>query len=183
MDLLRWVVALALIVAPIAWYLWREARDKNPSVLWKEVGPGLGLAFTPEPPMLRGAWNGREVTLVVEGGRPVASARYTSAARVRLEVGDRARVEQASGLVVPDRVEFPEDGRFSERFLVRATPDTFGRLAVDPTLRARLLRLNEVHLLASSGRVDVKVPEARKEEEFRELFDLAVAVAEAAENA
>lgn len=183
MDLLRWAIALLLIVAPLAWYLWREARDKNPSVLWKEVGPGLGLAFTPEPPMLKGSWNGREVTLVVEDGRPVASARYTSGNRVRLEVGDRAGVERSSGLVVPDRVEFPEDGSFSERFLVRATPDTFGRFAVDPTLRARLLRLQDVHLLASAGRVDVKVPELRQAESFRELFDVAVAVAEAAENA
>lgn len=183
MDAVRWLLALLLIVAPVAWYLWREARDKKPEVLWKELGPELGLAFSAEPPMLRGAWNGREVSLVFENGRPVASSRYSSGARVRLEVGDRGEVEKASGLVVPDRVEFPEDSAFSRQMLVRATPEEFGRLVVDPTMRARLLRLSGAHLLASGGRVDVSVPEATREEEFRELFDVAVAVAEAAEQA
>lgn len=183
MDALRWVIALVLVLAPVAWYVWSEARDRKPSYLWPQMAPALGLTFSPEPATLKGSWNGREVSLIVENEHPVATARYASGTRVRLEIGARAQIEEASGMVVPDRVEFPEDGEFTERYLVRATPDGFGRMSVDPTMRQRLLRLGGVHLLASAGRVDVTIPEATKEAQFRDLFDLAAGVAEAAEHA
>lgn len=182
MDLVRWLVALALIALPLAWWFWRESRDRDPSVVWPRLAPGLGLAYSGPPPALQGDWNGRPVGLLMEAGRVVASARHAPSARVRLEIGARAELERAAGMVVPDRVEFPEDREFSAAYLVRAAPEEFGRLVIDGAVRRRLMGLEGVHLLASGGRVDVSLPELRCEEQLRDLFDLAVAVADAAEH-
>ncbi len=179
---IRWLVALALVALPLAWWFWRESRERDPAVLWPRLAPGLGLAYSGPPPALNGDWNGRPASLLIEGGRVVASARHAPAHRVRLEVGDRSSVEREAGMVVPDRVEFPEDREFSAAFLVRAAPEDFGRLVFDPAVRARLLTLQGVHLLASGGRVDVSLAEVRREDQLRDLLDLAVAVADAAEH-
>lgn len=183
MDIVRWLIAIVLVALPILWWFWRESRDLDPSVLWAGLAGNLGLAYAKDPHTLKGAWKGREVSLIIENGRPVASARYSSGSRVRLEIGRREQLEREAGMVVPDRVEFVEDRAFSEAMLVRASSEDFGRLLVDPSLRRRLLSLDGAHLLASGGRVDLSVAQLRREEQFREVFDIAVSVADAAEHA
>ncbi|MBI5199968.1 MAG: hypothetical protein HY925_00140 [Elusimicrobia bacterium] len=183
MDPLRLIVAFALAVLPVVWWLWKDARDRDPSVLWPLLAPGLKFSFSGPPPELKGDWNGRPAALTMEGGRTVASVRHSPGKRVRLELGARADVERDAGMVVPDRVEFPEDRAFSETFLVRATPEDFGRLVVDASFRARLAALPGVRILASGGRVDVSVPDPRTEDQFRALLDVAAAIAEAADHA
>ena len=180
MEPLRVLIILLLVATPVLWYLWREARGKKPEVLWPRLAGPLELQYSSTPPSLRGSWRGREAAVLSESGRVVASVRFSAAAMVRIEIGEREQIERSSGMVVPDRVEFPEDPEFSGRLLVRATPEESGRLAADPAIRRRLAALEGVYLLASGGRVDVSVP-AAKESELREILDIAAAVADSVE--
>ena len=177
----RIILIVLLIAVPVLWFFWREGRATRPELLWPRLAGPLNLEFSASPPSLSGSWLGRQIVVRADGGTVVATARYRPNAGTRIEIGDREEVERAAGMVVPDRVEFPEDSAFSRRLLVRASPEERGRMAADPNVRRRLMALAGVHVLASSGRADVSLTGGAKESQLREMLDIAVAVADAAE--
>ena len=168
---------------PIAIYLWRDIRYRNPAIRWRQLAPLLGFDFENNPPRIGGKWKGRQMVVCAQPNEPTAvlTVPLNCPHSVRLEIGPRADVERDAGIVVPDRVVFhgTENLAFEKRFLVRSTPLELGQTATDMALRQRLLGMKDVRILAVSNRLDMVFPIPTEVSELRDWLDVAESLADA----
>ena len=158
--------------------VWKAAAYNNPAKRWPKLAPELELKFETPPPKLAGRWKNREASLVAQESTAVAVVPLKAAAGLRLEIGPKAEVEKAAGMVVPDRLTFDEDRAFSEVFAVRSTPKEAGQRAIDPMARQKALAIKGFRLLATSTELRVTAELPREADAVRDLLDLAVSLAE-----
>ncbi|MDE2292860.1 MAG: hypothetical protein KGL53_12325 [Elusimicrobia bacterium] len=178
---MAYLVALLLgIGLPLAWWAWNDSRRKNPAVRWPQLAAQLELQFLPDPPRLEGAWKGRAFRVLAEGERASVVTGLRGKSRLRVEIGPKDAVEKAAGMVVPDRIQVG-DLAFERRYVVRATPPELGEIAADPSMRQRLMRLPDVHVIALQDRVVVRVPYPSEAGQARDYLDIAAAVADSLE--
>ena len=173
------ILILVGVSLPIGVYLWRESRRCNPAVRWSELAESIGFTFSAPPPRLTGKWKGRMMTLTANENGTILSCPLQRK-DVRLEVGEKSRVERESGMIVPDRIDFSGPGAsdFSARFMLRSTPPEVGRQALDPALRKRLLEIAQIHVLAEAGTLRIEQTPPTEEAALRDSLDLAEAFAD-----
>ncbi|MFH1723596.1 MAG: hypothetical protein ABII00_03125 [Elusimicrobiota bacterium] len=177
MEILLILVGVAV---PVALYFWRESRFRNPASRWPALASAVGMQYAPDPPRMGGEWKGRRVTVSsVEGGALLASPLQCRSA-IRVEIGPRAEMERAAGMVVHDRLTLG-DPAFEERYLARATPPEAGEGALDPATRQKLLRMPDVRILAVSNQIQVRMPSPTEADALRGILDVAASVADAVE--
>lgn len=178
---MTFLLALAVGVGvPVAWWLFREARLKNPAARWPELATALGMRFEPEPPRIEGTYKGRNFRVQPDPSGAVAVTGLRGRPGLRFELGPKAAVEKAAGMVVPDRVA-AGDSAFNARYMVRCTPVELGGIAADPALCQRLMKLPDLHVIAVSDRVVVRSPFPTEAAEVRSYLDVASSVADALE--
>lgn len=175
---MKFLIILIIVLIPLGVYLWRESRYRNPAARWPQLARDLGFGFTPSPPRLAGQWKGRRILATAGQGESLVTTPLRCRTNIRVEVGPRAEVEQAAGMVVHDRVELGDSG-FESRYLVRATPQELGGAAVDPAMRQRLMQMPDLRVLADPQELRVRAPLAVEAGELREFMDVAVAMADA----
>lgn len=178
---MTFLIALLLGVGvPVSWWIFKESRLKNPAARWPEVADALGLKFILDPPRMEGLYKGRNFRIAVDPAGASVVTGLRGRPGLRFEIGPKALVEQAAGMVVHDRVSL-NDSAFEKRYLVRSTPPELGEVAADPSLRQRLLKLPDVHVMAVSDRVVVKTPFPSEASEVRTYLDIASSVADSLE--
>ena len=165
------------ISVPLGIYAWRESRHRNPATRWPQLAENVQFAYSPAPPRLGGQWKGRRMTLTAGDSEATLSAQLAAGRTLRVEIGPRAVVEKAAGMVVPDRIELG-DAAFEKRYLVRSTPAEIGQNAVDPSMRQRLLQLPDVRVLATGQELRMGIPCPTEAGELRTYFDIAASLAE-----
>lgn len=165
------------ISVPIAFYVWRESRHNNPASRWPELADLVEFQFSPNPPTLTGRWKNRHMTFTASENEVVLSTPLQCRTNIRLEIGPKAEVEQAAGMVVPDRVEF-NDSAFEARYMVRSTPLEIGETAVDPSMRQHLMQLPELRAIALHNKVDIRLPGLTEASQTRAYCDIAAALAD-----
>lgn len=178
---MTFLIALLLGVGlPVGWWIFKESRLKNPSARWPDLATDLGLKFLLDPPRMEGLYKGRNFRIAADPAGAAVVTGLRGRPGLRFEIGPKAKVEQAAGMVVHDRVNL-NDSAFEKRYLVRSTPPELGELAADPSLRQRLLKLPDVHVMAVSDRVVVKTPFPTEASEVRTYLDIASSVADSLE--
>ena len=181
MRLVTFLIALLLGVGlPVGWWIIKDSRLKNPAARWPDVATDLGLKFLLDPPRMEGLYKGRNFRIAPDPAGAAIVTGLRGRQGLRFEIGPRAQVEQAAGMVVHDRVSL-NDSAFENRYLVRSTPLDLGELAADPSLRQRLLKLPDVHVIAVSDRVVVKTPFPTDASDVRNYLDIASSVADSLE--
>ncbi len=177
------LINLVWVGAAIGVYFVWESLKSNPAKRWPKMAKTLGLAFEDSPPRLSGAWGARTVRVQAHGNRAVASFSVRPGALTRLEIGPREKVEKAAGMVVPDRVAFDgtADRAFSERFVVRAQPQSAGVKALDNTVRQRLTEAGDIHILAQGPSLQILLPAACEARELRAALEIGGALLDALE--
>lgn len=172
------IAVLFGIGLPVGFWAWRESRLKNPAARWPELAPQLDMQFLPNPSRLEGQYKGRAFRVLAEAdGSTTVLTGLRGRTGLRVEIGPRAEVEKASGMIVPDRIE-TGDSAFEKRWLVRGQPRELGEAAADPSLRQRLMSLPDIHVLALPDRVTLRVPYPSDASEIRNYLDIAVSVAD-----
>lgn len=172
------VIILIGISIPIAVYLWRESRYRNPAARWPQLAGLLEFQYSNNPPALTGEWKGRVMTLTAMQEEAVLATPLACKTPVRVEIGPKAEVEKAAGMVVPDRVSF-HDASFERRYLVRSTPLQLGEMGVDPSMRQRLLSLPDLRVLAVANNLQIRCPLPTEASDVRAYCDVASALADA----
>lgn len=178
---MTFLIALVLGVGvPVGWWIFKESRLKNPAACWPGVATDLGLKFILDPPRMEGLYKGRNFRISMDPAGAAVVTGLRGRAGLRFEIGPKAAVEKAAGMVVPDRVAL-NDSAFEKRYMVRSTPIDLGELAADPSLRQRLLKLPDLHVMAVSDRVVVKTPFPSEASDVRTYLDIASSVADSLE--
>ncbi|MFH2203717.1 MAG: hypothetical protein ABIJ96_11415 [Elusimicrobiota bacterium] len=165
------------ISVPIAFYVWRESRHNNPASRWPELAKIIEFQFTANPPAMTGQWKNRQMAFTAHPESMVLTSPLQCRTNIRIEIGPRQEVEQAAGMVVPDRVDFG-DKAFDTRYMVRSTPLEFGQSAVDPAMRQRLLQLPDLRILVLHNKIDIQVPELSEASQVRSYCDVASSLAD-----
>lgn len=177
------LINVFIIAVLAAGYMFWMSMQNEPSKRWPKLAERLGLKFEGPPPRITGPWKSRQVAVQVQDGKAVVSFPVRRPEGFRMEIGPRAEVEKAAGIVVPDRLEFTEPSAlaFNQRFMVRCKPADPGRAALDHILRQRLLALKDFGILAEKGRFNVALPLDSDSTALREVFDLVSSILDAVE--
>lgn len=170
------VIALA-IALPLGIYFWRESRHRNPASRWPQLAAHVEFTYAADPPRLSGSWKGRRMTLTAGPGAALLSTPINAKAALRIELGPKAEVEKAAGIIVADRIQL-NDSAFEKRYLLRSTPPEVGKAAVDPSMRQRILQLPDFRVLAQATRLEMRMPVPTESSELRAYFDIAAALAD-----
>ena len=165
------------VSVPIAFYVWRESRHNNPSSRWPELAKLMEFQFAATPPTLSGQWKNRHMVFTAFAQDVILTTPLQCRTNIRIEIGPRQEVEQAAGMVVPDRVDL-NDSAFEKRYMVRSTPLELGESAIEPAMRQRLQQLPDLRILALHDKIDIKVPGLSEASQVREYCDIASALAD-----
>ncbi len=171
------LIIAAAIILPLGVYFWRESRHRNPASRWPQLADQVELSYAADPPRISGAWKGRQMTLSAGPGAALLSVPLKAKAALRVEIGPRAEVEKAAGMVVPDRIQL-NDSNFEQRYMLRSTPPEIGEAAVDPSMRQRILQLPDLRVLAQATRLEMRMPVPTESSELRTYFDIAASLAD-----
>ncbi len=131
------LAALALGLAPLAWYFWRERELRTPSRRWPRLAGLLGLAYEASAPRMSGTWNGRRVAVETAPGGATLTVWLSRPTRLRVECGPKDEVSRRAGILIPDPVE-PLDADFRARLLARCSDKAAGPVVFDAALQRRL---------------------------------------------
>ena len=110
-------------------------------------------------------------------GHALLSTPLNCKSAIRVEVGLKAEIEQEAGMIVPDRVTL-NDTAFETRYMVRSTPLQVGEIAVDPSMRQRLLPMPDIRVLATQAKLDMRLPIVSETGELRGFLDIAASLAD-----
>lgn len=174
MEILLILVGIAV---PIAFYVYRENRHNNPASRWPELADMIEFQFSPNPPTLTGQWKNRQIVFTAYENEVILASPLACKTNIRVEIGLKEEVEQAAGMVVPDRVDL-NDSAFESRYLVRSTPLDLGEAAVDPSMRQRLMQLPDLHILALHNKIEIRIPQLSEASQARSYSDVAAAIAD-----
>lgn len=178
---MTFLIALLLGVGvPVGWWIFKESRMKNPAARWPDLADDLGLKFLLDPPRMEGLYKGRNFRISVDPAGAAVVTGLRGRPGLRFELGPKAVVEKAAGMVVHDRIALG-DSAFEARYMVRCTPVDLGEVAADPSLRQRLMKLPDIHVIAVPDRVVVKAPFPSEASDARNYLDVASSVADALE--
>lgn len=179
MDATSLLFILIGISIPVALYIWREKQYHNPASRWPALAKMLEFQYASDPPRLAGEWKGRRVEIQAHGETAYLVMELDNKGPVRVEIGPKAEVERAAGIVVPDRVAFLDrQPAFDDNFIARATPIEIGQ-DLDFSLRQKIASLGDVYLLAQGGRLQMRVPIFAEASPVRESMDVCVSLADA----
>lgn len=179
MDMTSLLFILIGISIPVALYLWRDKQYHNPASRWPQLAKMLEFQYAADPPSLEGEWKGRRLQIQAHGESAYLLAELENKGPVRVEIGPKAEVEKAAGIVVPDRVTFAQrQPAFDDNFTARATPLELG-YDIDYALRQKIAGIGDVYLLAQGGRLQMRVPVFTEAAPVREAMDVCVSLADA----
>lgn len=179
-----YLILIAIVVAaiPIAVFVLRESRYRNPAARWPRLAESLSFEYQDAPPRLRGRWKDREVLLTSQGEVSLMCAATRPSGSYRVEAGPKEALEKEAGMVVPDRVAL-NDTRLAQALLARAFPSEFAP-ALDLVILNKLAAFPGARILAVPGRVELRLPFSPTEPaHVRQAADIAVSLADAVESA
>lgn len=171
------LLAVIVIVAPIAIYHIRQYKLSTPSLQWPVLARVLSMEYQADPPRIKGQRNGRVILVELhQAGARIATS-LAKPSRLRVEIGPREEVVRRAGMVVPDPVA-TGDPAFEERFLARCNDKAAGLRLLDPTLRQRLLAQPHVEILGQGNVAQWLLPFVKEPDPIEEAAEILTAVAE-----
>lgn len=175
------ILYVLVLLAPIAWYFWREHKLNTPSLQWPSLKKLLGLDYQADPPRMGGNWNGRKVALESGESGVTLTAWLNAETSLRVECGPKDVVTKRAGVLVPDAVA-PVDAAFRDKLLARCSSKDAGAVVFDQTMQQRLAGLKAVDFVGEQYRVVWKVPVVREIDEAEALLGALCAVADGLES-
>jgi len=181
MNPLQIVLIVLAIALPFALFLWHERSQTNPASRWPMLAKMLEFSYSDNPPSLKGQWKERQVHLQAADFGALMTSPMKAGGSFRVEIGPRKAAEEASGMVVPDRIAIP-DSALDEEFLIRATPAAAGE-GVDLGLLRKVSRFPGAWILAVPGQVEMRLASAPMQAaQVRDAADILVSLADALES-
>lgn len=176
-----WIPMLLLAIAGPAYFIWNDRRNSNPAFRWKNIAEELHLQFQ-EPAVLVGHWKERELSWKADLATSTAllACRFESKRPIRLEIGLNAEVERRAGIIVPDKVQLPDNSHsgFEEKYTIRCQPLEIGSALVDHSVRSKFAEFDNAYLVAANGVIQMRFPMLLRAKDLREAMDIAVSLAE-----
>ena len=165
------LIGILIVVLPFVLYFWTQLKVSTPSLQWPAIAGPLKLQFADNPARILGDWEGRHMTVEIQGTGVLVSMRLSQPSRLRIEVGPKEEVAKRAGMVVPDPVA-TGDSAFDLRLLARCSDRAAGQEIFEAALRQNLMAQPIVDVLGAGDKVQWRLPTLRNCETLERLLQV-----------